>query len=355
MPDERDEWLDRDAAESLLRGDPVDATDQHARARAARLQSVLRGAAEPAYAGEEGELPGEAVALAAFRKARADAAAPAGGLLGTVEVAAPPPPPRRRFGRPLRYGLAAALAGCALGGVAVAAGTGVLPTPFHDDAPLPAASVSAAATPEILASRTPDGNRGAETPTPPGAVAPSPARPSTGAPEGSGAPDTGGAPAPVVTTPPPAEAPEEASRTPEGDKEAALRSRAVEACEDYRAGGIPADRRARLEALSGGADHVERFCERLLGPGGDDGEDRDGPGEDHDDDDASSTGTRGEGGSRQGGGAPRMSRTVDVPPVSRAVGARDSSPVPPSVLTPALPRPGATVVHGVPDGVAELL
>ncbi|WP_432248186.1 hypothetical protein ACRAR1_10680 [Streptomyces sanyensis] len=346
MPDERDEWLDRDAAESLLRGDPVDATDQHARARAARLQAVLRGAAEPAYPGEEGELPGEAVALAAFRKARADAAAPAGGLLGSVEVAAPSPPPRRRFGRPLRYGLAAALAGCALGGVAVAAGTGVLPTPFHDDAPLPAASVSAAATPEVLASRTPDGNRGAEKPTPPGAVAPPPARPSTGAPEGSGrrpgsgAPDEDGASAPAVTAPPPAEAPEEASRAPEGDKEAALRRKAVEACEEHRAGGIPADRRARLEALSGGADRVERFCDRLLGPAeGDD----DGPGED--DGDGGSSGGRAEDGSRQGG----------APPAPRAVGAPRPSPAPLSALAPAVPRPGATVVHGAPDGAAELL
>ncbi|MCQ6556989.1 hypothetical protein NPS70_27945 [Streptomyces sp. C10-9-1] len=342
MPDERDEWLDRDAAESLLRGDPVDATDQHARARAARLQAVLRGAAEPAYAGEEGELPGEAVALAAFRKARADAA-PAGSLLGTVKVAAPSPAPRRpRFGRPLRYGLAAALAGCALGGVAVAASTGVLPTPFHDDAPLPAASVSAAATPEVLVSRTPDGSPGAEAPTSPGAVAPPPARPSTGAPEGSGAPGEGGAPAPAVTAPPPAEAPEEASRTPEGDKEAALRRKAVEACEEHRAGGIPADRRARLEALSGGADRVERFCDRLLGPAeGDEGDDGDGPGED--DGDGGSSGGRAEDGSRQGGAAP-VPRADGAPP-----------PVPLSALTSAVPRPGATVLHGVPDGAAALL
>lgn len=51
--------------------------------------------------------------------------------------------------RPLRAGLAAALVGCALGSVAVAAGTGVLPTPFRSDVPpTPAASVTAAGTPD---------------------------------------------------------------------------------------------------------------------------------------------------------------------------------------------------------------
>ncbi|MFD0430217.1 hypothetical protein ACFQ60_29920 [Streptomyces zhihengii] len=128
MADERYEWLDRDAAEQLLRGEPVRAADEHARVQAARLGAALRGAGAYRHRFDDGELPGEAAALAAFRKARGDAAAPAGDSIGTVTVTRGGVPVRGlRFGRPLRFGIAAALAGCALGGVAVAAGTGVLP------------------------------------------------------------------------------------------------------------------------------------------------------------------------------------------------------------------------------------
>lgn len=126
------------------------------------------------------ELPGEAAALDAFRQARV-------GVLRSGSVGMPLPgadsasdsasaataatgaPGRRQWGRPreragrtgpgrrgprsvlgggpLRAGFAMALAGCALGGVAVAAGTGVLPTPFGGGAPTvtvsPVASPSA--------------------------------------------------------------------------------------------------------------------------------------------------------------------------------------------------------------------
>lgn len=55
-------------------------------------------------------------------------------------------------GRPLRAGFAVALAGCALGGVAVAAGTGVLPTPFGSGND-PAVTVSPVASPGDQRSR----------------------------------------------------------------------------------------------------------------------------------------------------------------------------------------------------------
>lgn len=65
MADEQYEWLDKDAAERLLRGEPVDPVDGHARTEAARLMAAL-AAARGARAAN-GELPGEAAALAAFR------------------------------------------------------------------------------------------------------------------------------------------------------------------------------------------------------------------------------------------------------------------------------------------------
>lgn len=188
MADEQFEWLDRQAAERMLRGEPVEASDEHARIQAARLSRALYEAGRnesPGYAGD-GEMPGEAAALAAFRKARADAAAPAGEAVAAVRLAPSHrrPARRSRFGRPVRFGLAAAFAGCALGGAAVAATTGLLPSPFGGD-PLPASSVTAAATPEPLVSDSPTGG---------GAVAPpntsgSPSTPLSPSPsDGSGAP-----------------------------------------------------------------------------------------------------------------------------------------------------------------------
>ncbi|QPP06894.1 hypothetical protein G4Z16_11415 [Streptomyces bathyalis] len=123
----------------------------------------------PAEAG--GELPGEAAAVEAFREANLVTNA---GHSGTVDISAGPteaetvvgrraarenqkrrsrdrrPGATRRtplMGRPLRAGFAMAVAGCALGGAAVAAGTGVLPTPFGGGGS-PAASVSPLASPD---------------------------------------------------------------------------------------------------------------------------------------------------------------------------------------------------------------
>ncbi|SES18693.1 hypothetical protein [Streptomyces qinglanensis] len=116
------------------------------------------------------ELPGEAAALDAFRAARVAAghggtttaaaadALGGGGALGGARS-------RTRHiltGRPLRAGFAVALAGCALGGVAVAAGAGVLPTPFSSgDAPAATASPAASSGSE---SPEEGGGSGAGTP-----------------------------------------------------------------------------------------------------------------------------------------------------------------------------------------------
>ena len=178
MADEQYGWLDRETAERLLSGEPLDALDTAARDQAERLVKTL-GALSAAPPPTGAELPGEAAALAAFRQVRTDRAAqhaPAGsssdecvfsgsavddagsrtappsdaGLfrLGarsarhTGDTRAP------RWGRPVRLALSAVLAVGMVGGVAVAAGTGFLPAPFGGAEPGPAASVSAPVAPD---------------------------------------------------------------------------------------------------------------------------------------------------------------------------------------------------------------
>ncbi|UNZ17668.1 hypothetical protein [Streptomyces sp. 891-h] len=94
------------------------------------------------------ELPGEAAALDAFRAARVGAprGVPGAATVTPLGGGGAPGGARSRArnlltGRPLRAGFAVALAGCALGGVAVAAGTGMLPTPFSNGE-APSVSVS---------------------------------------------------------------------------------------------------------------------------------------------------------------------------------------------------------------------
>ncbi|MYR62806.1 extensin, partial [Streptomyces sp. SID625] len=71
MADEQYRWLDSDSAERLLRGEPLDTVDVTVRDQAERLARALDALAaesvvHPAQA--PAELPGEAAALAAFRK-----------------------------------------------------------------------------------------------------------------------------------------------------------------------------------------------------------------------------------------------------------------------------------------------
>jgi hypothetical protein len=275
MADERYEWLDRDAAERLLRGEPVEATDERARAQAARLSETLNSARSGAYRHEDGELPGEAAAMAAYRKVRAeaaDAADPVGDSLGAVRVVhGGRPAGAARFARPVRFGIAAAVAGCALGGVAVAAGAGVLPAPFGGHEPLPASSVSAAATPGPLSSPPPSGwgpstpsqSPGEITtppaPTPADRVGPTPGRDATGTPG----------------EPPDGEGREQPGTGPY-DKNGEWFRKSVKACEDYRSGRIDWERKRSLESAAQGAERVSRFCDRLLESADGGKDDRDG-------------------------------------------------------------------------------
>ncbi|MGR8008746.1 hypothetical protein [Streptomyces hypolithicus] len=270
MADERDEWLDMDAAERLLRGEPVSPVGDQARARAARLSAALDGAAraaEPVNA----ELPGETAALMAFRRA-AGAGAGTGTTdsVSTVRMGHRAAPAPSRWGRPVRFGLAAALAGVTIGGVAVAAGSGVLPGPFGRNAdPAPAASVSAAATAPPSTPEAPTGTPGPAE-TSPGA---------TGTPDGgdetpgrgNGDGDSGGTPA--SSTGPSAGAPttdpgqtgEASQGTGNGGAGSGTWARTMaQACQDYRAGRLTPESKRRLEVAAGGAERVERFCARLL-------------------------------------------------------------------------------------------
>ncbi|MFC9469662.1 hypothetical protein [Streptomyces coelicoflavus] len=264
MADEQDEWLDRETAELLLRGESLEgleSTDPATRDRAGRLVAAL-GALSAPPAPADGELPGEAAALAAFRKVRAeraDASATASAALG--RGAAPWPADagpvrigprgdgtrRSRWNRPLRLGLAAALTVGMVGGVAVAAGTGVLPTPFDGTEPEPAATVSAAASPD-RPSAPPSALEGATGGTDPGTT--------PGAPGGDTAREGG------------------------GDRDRDTGDRAADgsggrhpdlaaSCRKARAGKqLDAAHRRALKEAAGGASRVVKFCGDLLAAGG---------------------------------------------------------------------------------------
>lgn len=324
MADERYEWLDREAAERLLRGEPVETADEHARIQAARLSRELYGMGRPSRPGysDGGEMPGEAAALAAFRKSRADADAPAGDMLGTVHLASSTRAasahraPRTFFARPVRFGLAAAVAGCALGGAAVAAGTGFLPSPFRGD-PLPASTVSAAATPGPLVSETDTGG---------GVVAPPPISGSPSTPPVSPPASDGG------DYPGPSSGGDTGSGRHQGDPDekspdpnAELYRKTVEACRDYRSGRIAPDRKRQLEDAAKGASRVERFCDRLLDGDTDDGSQTDG---------GSGTGDGDSGDSGDDGGKDRGAPAMDsrsgasLPPVSWTPLPAEPAPLP---------------------------
>lgn len=163
MADEQYRWLDRETAERLLSGEPLGAVDGAGRDQAEHLARTL-GALSATPPLTSDELPGEAAAVAAFRKARAERAdgaaarAVTGGRdaaevadAGLVRIGTPGGSGtviarRPRWARPARFALAAVLAAGMAGGVALAAGTGALRAPFGGDEPNPGASVSASVT-----------------------------------------------------------------------------------------------------------------------------------------------------------------------------------------------------------------
>lgn len=286
MADKRNRWLDRKTAERLLRGEsPDNAVDGAAAQEAERLARTLAAlaapAAEPLPADEE--LPGEAAALAAFRKAHADRADLAGrtdltmsaaGLADGAEAAGrpravpaadaglvriggrvPEDGRRTRWSRPARLGLAAALAAGMVSGIA--AGAGVLPTPFDGAGPArPVASVSPAVPPEgPLVAPSPDVS-GADTGS---------AAPDTGT-GGTGREDAGGGTSDDS-------APDARGGRPSG---------VTSSCRDLNAGRtLDTERRLTLERLAGGPTRVSKYCAGVLGgtPGGNSrGDDRTGSG-----------------------------------------------------------------------------
>lgn len=268
MADEDYKWLDREAAERLLRGEPLEAVDADTKERGERLAEALASLVAQA-AVDSTELPGEDAALAAFRAARTGregAVAPLGkgagrraatpsGDAGLVRLGGPGPAGRGvRWGRPVRFGLAAVLAVGMIGGVAVAAGTGVLPTPFRDDRPSPAATVSAAQTPQrSLVSPSPGVSQaeGSEVPLP-DASASDPAG------TGSGSSDdlAGGSP----SGRPGSSGPGRPKRSYE------WWSKTRSYCRDVLNGrNLEAGRRRVLDDAAGGGGRVTKFCKGVLG------------------------------------------------------------------------------------------
>ncbi|MFI0711985.1 hypothetical protein ACH4SK_15265 [Streptomyces inhibens] len=270
MADDRYNWLDKDAAEQLLRGEPVSARHGDG---ARELEQLLKAAAAAcAEMPGTAELPGEEAAVAAFRRARHGAGVgarhratgeplPAVHAAPTTSIAE-----RTRLVRPFRRGLAVALAACAIGGVAVAAGTGVLPTPFRGGDPAPGSSVSAAETPGPLDTREPgaqtDGTTGRTPDSTPGQQSTRPGgTPTPGS--SSGATRTPGAGKPGGGTGHSGGAGDGGAQPGRSDKKKLLLS----LCRNYESGKrdqMDRDTLRPLESKAGGPEKVHAFCRAYL-------------------------------------------------------------------------------------------
>ncbi|WP_030903594.1 hypothetical protein [Streptomyces sp. NRRL F-5126] len=280
MADGRDQWLDEDTADRLLRGEPVGSRGEHAAAPAARAAAALRGLAEVTEAnggGANAQAPGEAAAVAAFRRAAHEREA--GGGLATVRLAPAPRATERTRARntPTRWyaprgGLAAALIGCLLGSAALAVGGGVLVAPAYmgSDTPTSTPGPTAAAP-------------GASTDATDGTASPPALAPDSSRPGGKGralpGPDSSSALGPwesvgrgmaALGTGPGAGVPPHASHgAPSSPGAAATPSawytRAVGACRDLRAGTLDGARRTELLRVTRGQAGAVAFCDSLLG------------------------------------------------------------------------------------------
>ncbi|MET9539297.1 hypothetical protein ABZY16_17585, partial [Streptomyces sp. NPDC006553] len=208
--------------------------------------------------------------------------------LGRVRLA-PVPAPRPRWGRSLRYGLAAAVAAVTVGGVAVAAGTGVLPMV---GSPAPASSVTAGESADPLVSEDPGILKDPEAPTTepdgddltPGAspsAGTSTTPPSTGAPDGHGTDTQGtGAPKPGRSTPGTGTGTDPGGPGGEtGGKDGGTggtgsdpsvttaREKALDACRAFRSGKLDATGRKGLTSILRDGETLRRYCDRILGGG----------------------------------------------------------------------------------------
>ncbi|WP_019066894.1 hypothetical protein [Streptomyces hokutonensis] len=258
-------WLDRETAELLLRGESLEAVDPAARDQAERLARTLGALAVEPTSGKT-ELPGEEAALAAFRAARTGNDVERAALgrparahssdAGLVRLGRPVETVRGpRLGGAARFGLTAALAVGLAGGAAAAVGTGVLPSPFDD--PTPAASISAAATPDRpLISPSPSGTPGSGTPSAGGGTA--------GSGDSSGEAVGGG----TDRTPAAGSGEDESARS------GSWWSAVAQSCRAVRDGkSLEAGRKRTLEGAAGGTSHVWTYCKGLLkktGGGSDD-------------------------------------------------------------------------------------
>ncbi|MFJ4277965.1 hypothetical protein [Streptomyces massasporeus] len=264
MADEQYRWLDRETAERLLSGEPPGAVEGAGRDQAEHLARTL-GALSATPPLTSDELPGEAAAMAAFRKARAERADAAPALAaiggsdaagvsdaGLVRIGTPrdsgtgtsrPP----RWARPARLALAAVLAVGMVGGAALAAGTGALRSPFGGDEPDPGTSVSASVThPERpLVSPSPsDAPQGGSTPD--------------DAPGGSSKGGAGGQGRD--------EERDDAAPKPDGRKDGSggHRGEITAACRDLRDGDrLDPDRRRALRDAANGL-RVWKYCKGVL-------------------------------------------------------------------------------------------
>ncbi|WP_274913732.1 hypothetical protein [Streptomyces sp. WZ-12] len=355
MADDRYSWLDKDAAERLLRGEPVGSQVGDG---ARELEQLLKAAAA-AGSGRPGSaaLPGEEAALAAFRRAGHGPGAhprdPVGGATLPTVRAARGNRLTERIGlaRPFRHGFAVALAVCAISGIAVAAGTGVLPTPFHGSEPEPGASVSAAETPSTFETQEPATTTGDTNPTPgtsPGGRTPTPgATPSPGDSHGTGR--TPDAPSPSASSPG-----EDVAPLPDdggGGKKKLL----LAVCKNYESGkrgDLDRDALRRLEAKAGGPDRVHAFCRQYLSqlgaPGGGSG-DNDGAGGAKGGDGQGENGGNGGGGHHGGGGdgdEEGDSPPAASPSVSPEPGTTTPAPTPSSAPSSATQAPSGTLPTG---------
>ena len=268
MADEQYRWLDRGTAERFLNGEPPESADPTTRDQAERLAGTLRSLAAPPPSADE-ELPGEAAAMAAFRKLREEhqgqsgadpqavhQAAETAADVGLIRLGATHDdrsgtadgPGRPRF---LRLGLAAAVVAGMVGGAAALAGAGVLPTPSDDPDADPAASVTATPSPpgRLLVSPPPDGGEAGRSKDAGNGGKGTDAHggDDTG-PDGPGASGKNGS-----------DAGDSAARSGHGSKQT------VSACRDLRDGKQLNDARRRLlEQEAGGPSHVHGYCEDTL-------------------------------------------------------------------------------------------
>ncbi|MCP9986737.1 hypothetical protein LUX01_08575 [Streptomyces sudanensis] len=151
-----------------------------------------------------------------------------------------------------------------MGGVAVAAGTGVLPVFGPHEAPPPAVSAPAPGEPEATKGPAvgPRGSAGPGRSTGSGAPRPTPPVPSPGAGGAATAGDDGpGGGAPTASTRPGDR--DRTEKVPDGT----WSTRIAQDCRDFRDGRIEASRRQQLELAAKATGGVRQFCEQVLSGG----------------------------------------------------------------------------------------